>query len=307
MRVHAKGTRKGSPSSVCRTRAGVAVLVGRSNVGKSTLLNALVGTKIAIVTPKPQTTRMPVRGIVTTERPGFGAQIVFVDTPGVLERSNDRLTKAMIGSIRDSLEGVDVLVHVVDPTRAVGDEERRALALVEPVVSPKILVINKIDVSGSRHLDSFRALSSRYDGTVEVSALRGTNLTALLDSIIGHLPEGEFLYPEHQVTDIPAKLWTAEIIREKLFFQLRQELPYHTHVEVTEFAERENGVLYIAASILTENERYQRMIIGKKGAGVKDIGKASRKEIEAARDQRVFLDLSVLVDPRWTERLTQII
>jgi GTP-binding protein Era len=290
-----------------KTRAGVAVMVGRSNVGKSTLLNALVGTKIAIVTPKPQTTRMSVRGIVTTERPGFRAQIVFVDTPGVFERSNDGLTKAMVASIRGSLEGVDVLVHVVDPTRAIGEEERRALSLVEPVVSPKILVINKIDARENRHLDSCRALSPRFDGTVEVSALRGTNLTALLDAIIGHLPQGDFLYPEHQLTDIPNKLWMAEIVREKLFFHLRQELPYHTHVEVTELEERENGTLYIAASILTENERYKRMIIGKKGAGVKEIGKAARKEIEAARDQRVFLDLSVRVDPRWSDRLIQLI
>jgi GTPase len=305
--VRREKTQSDEGGNTGKTKAGVAVLVGRSNVGKSTLLNALVGTKIAIVTPKPQTTRMPVRGIVTTDRRGFRAQIVFVDTPGVLERSNDMLTKAMVGSIRDALEGVDVLVHVVDPTRAVGDEERRALSLVEPVASPKILVINKIDVGGSRHLDAFRALSPRFDGTVEVSALRGTNLTVLLDTIIGHLPEGPFLYPEYQVTDIPDRLWTAEIIREKLFFQLRQELPYHAHVEVTEFEKRENGVLYIAASILTENERYQRMIIGKKGAGVKDIGKASRREIEAARDQRVFLDLSVRVDPHWAARLTQII
>jgi GTP-binding protein Era len=305
--VNAEETRTGTPAGDRKTRAGVAVMVGRSNVGKSTLLNAIVGTKIAIVTPKPQTTRMPVHGIVTTDRPGFRAQIVFVDTPGVLQRSNDRLTKAMIASIRDSLEGVDVLIHVVDPTRAFGEEERYAIALVEPVASPKILVINKIDVRDSRHLDSCRALSPRFDATVEVSALRGTNLAALLDAIIGHLPEGHFLYPEYQLTDVPNRLWMAEIIREKLFFQLREELPYHTHVEVTELDERENGVLYIAAEILTDNERYKRMIIGKKGLGVKEIGKAARKEIEAARDQRVFLDLSVRVDPRWTDRLTQLI
>jgi GTP-binding protein Era len=279
-------------------------MVGRSNVGKSTLLNALVGTKVAIVTPKPQTTRMPVRGIVTVARRGFSAQIVFVDTPGVLARPNDGLTRAMSAAVRGSLEGVDVLLHVVDPTRAFGAEEKRTLSIVETHEGPKLLVINKIDVRESRHLDDCRALSPRFDAAVEVSALEGTNLKALLHAVADRLPEGPFLYPEYQLTDMPGTLWFAELVREKLFIRLRQELPYHIHVEVTELEERENGVLYVAAAILTDNERYRKMIVGAKGSGVKEVGKAARREMEAARGQRVYLDLRVRVEPRWTERLS---
>jgi len=295
-------------------RSGVAVMIGRSNVGKSTLLNAIVGSKVAIVTPKPQTTRMPVvgiltipgsvntAGVVTRKNPHLRAQIVFVDTPGVLPRAKDRLTRMMASSIHESLEGVDVVLHVVDPTRAIGDEERHAVRLVLPLAKPKLLVINKIDVPATPHREAYRELGAGFDGVAEVSALKGTHVPSLVKRVIGLLPEGEFLYPEHQLSDQPNRLWIAELIREKLFLALEQELPYSVHVEVTELEERENGVLYAAAVVYTDHERHQRMIIGKKGQSIKEVGSAARRELEGAMNRRVFLDLRVEADPRWMER-----
>ena len=284
--------------SETHTRSGVAVMVGRSNVGKSTLLNTIVGTKVAITTPKPQTTRMPIHGILTRDT----AQIIFVDTPGALKKTRDILTRKMVEGIQDSLEGVDLVLYLIDPTRGIGEEEQHALRFIESIEKPKILVINKIDLRNLPYIGEYKALSDRFDDTVEVSALRGTNVGTLVKKIIRLLPEGEFLYPEQQLTNIPNRLWIAELIREKLFLHLRQELPYSTNAEVTALEERENGVLYIAASILTTNERYQRMIIGKKGQVVKEIGQTARRELEVAMNSRVFLDLDVRVDPHWMER-----
>jgi GTP-binding protein Era len=288
-----------TPVSEKARRAGVAVMIGRSNVGKSTLLNALVGTKIAIITPKPQTTRMSIHGIVTRDQ----AQIIFVDTPGVLKKTRDALTKKMAESIKDSLDGVDVLLYVVDPTRGIGEEQRYALKWVMTEGVSKILVINKIDLTNLPYLQEYRALKDQFDDLVEVSALQHTNIEVLVQKIIPLLPEGEFFYPEYQLTNIPNRLWMAELIREKLFLRLRQELPYSTNVEVTALEERENGVLYIAASILTTSERYQRMIIGKQGHVVKEIGRTARREMEVATNRKIFLDLDVRVDPHWMERL----
>jgi len=280
------------------TRSGVAVLIGRSNVGKSTLLNMIVGTKVAITTPKPQTTRMPIQGILTRDR----AQIIFVDTPGVLKKTRDILTRMMVEGIHDSLEGVDLVLYVVDPTREIGEEEQYALHIIESIDRPKILIINKIDLKNTPYLVEYRFLTDRFDDLVEVSALCGTHVGTLVKKIIRLLPEGEFLYPEQQLTNIPNRLWMAELIREKLFLQLRQELPYSANVEVTVLEERENGVLYIAATILTTSERYQRMIIGKKGQVVKEIGQAARREMEVATNSKIYLDLDVRVDPHWMER-----
>jgi GTP-binding protein Era len=280
-------------------RSGVVVLIGRSNVGKSTLLNALVGTKIAITTPRPQTTRVPIQGVVTR---GL-SQIIFVDTPGVLVRTPDTVTRKMTQSINESLEGIDVILHVVDPTRRIGEEEDRAQRLTMSVPIPRILVINKIDVHDAPSRAEYRRLADRFDDMVEVSALRGTNVGAVIEKIIPLLPEGEFLYPEGQLTNVPNRLWLAELVREKLFLHLRQELPYAAGVEITSLEERENGVLFIAATIFTTSERYQRMIIGAGGRKLKEIGRDARTEMEVAMNRRIFLELVVSVDRHWMERI----
>ncbi len=273
-------------------------MVGRSNVGKSTLMNSIIGSKIAITTPKPQTTRLPIQGILTREN----TQIIFVDTPGVLKGAKDSLSKKLLRTVKESLEEVDVLVYVVDPTREIGQEEREVMRMIESIDKPKILVINKMDLDRKPFLDFYRDLSEHYDDTVELSALRGKHIGSLIEKIQELLPEGVFYYPEGQLTNMPNKYWMAELVREKLFLRLRQELPYTTHVEVTELEERKDGTMYIKATIFTTEERYKRMIIGAGGRGVKEIGQSVRKELAAVLDSKVYVDLRVEVDAHWMQR-----
>jgi GTP-binding protein Era len=280
-----------------KTHAGFAVLVGRSNVGKSTLLNALVGSKIAITSPKPQTTRLPIHGIVTKG----SSQIVFVDTPGLM-KGREALTKKLLGSVKESMRDIDVIVHVVDPTREIGDEEKGVIRMIKDFTVPKILVINKIDLPRLPFIDHYRDLAPDYDAVLEVSAERGSHVNKVIEAIGSRLPEADFLYPEFQLTNLPNEVWLAELIREKLFLRLRQEVPYSTHVVVDEVDTRDNGVLYIRARVLTTSERYQRMIIGRGAVGIREIGQAARRELETVKNGKVFLDLTVEVDPHWMDR-----
>jgi len=277
------------------SKSGFAVIIGRSNVGKSTLMNTIIGSKIAITTPKPQTTRLPIQGILTREQ----GQIVFVDTPGILKGAKDVLSKKLLASVQDSLNDVDVVIYVVDPTRDIGDEEKSVMRTVEKVDAKKILVINKIDLKEKPFIDFYRDLSDKFDQTVEISALNGTHVGRLLEMIYEHLPEGQKYYPDHQLTNMPNKFWLAELIREKLFLRLRQELPYSAHVEVSDIEDRENGILYIKGTIFTTNDRYKSMIIGQKGRGIKEIGQSTRKELENVMQRKVFLDIKVETDPHW--------
>jgi len=280
-------------------KSGIAVLVGRSNVGKSTLLNALVGTKVAITTPKPQTTRLPIHGILTAPE----GQIVFVDTPGIFKNAKDALSKKLNSSIRQSLEDVNAVIYVADPTRAIGDEEKELLRMIESLAIPKIMVINKSDLEKKPFADFYRDLAPKFAQVFELSAISNAHIKPLIEAIFALLPEGEPLYPEFQFTNLENKKWIAELIREKLFLRLRQEVPYTLTVEVDEVEERENGILYIHARILTTEERYQRMIIGKGARGVKEIGQSTRNELEAVMNRKIFLDLTVDVDPHWVERM----
>ncbi|TAK03765.1 GTPase Era [Patescibacteria group bacterium] len=282
-------------------KSGFAVMVGRSNVGKSTILNELVGSKVAITTPKPQTTRLPVQGIVS--RPE--GQVVFVDTPGIIQKSRDSLTQRMTKSAKDSLRDIDVVLYVVDPTRHIGDEEKAVMRMLEDVTKPKFLVINKMDLpEGEREFqDYYDDLQGLYDGTFEVSGKTGKGLDALLAAVFEKLPEGEPYYPEGQLTNMPSERWVAELIREKLFLRLREEVPYSTHVEVEELERREDGTMYVKATVYTTEERYKRMIIGARGQGIKEIGSSTRHELEAVMQTKVFLDLNVDTDPHWVDRM----
>jgi GTP-binding protein Era len=307
-------------------RSGFAVLVGRTNVGKSTLLNALVGTKIAIVTPRPQTTRDTYHGIVT--RPE--GQIVFVDTPGIFKTEPSKLVQNLHHKVRDALEGIDVVVHVVDPTRAIGAEDRRVSELIGHVAKPKILVLNKLDLPGRYFRESWleRAQGaelvgqaprlpdapgqpgrSPYASVVELSALTGKNVALLVQAILRHLPVGAPQYPDGQVTNVTNEFWIAEIIREKVYLQTSQEVPYTATVQVEQVEDRKDKqgkpLLYVKAALLTTDDRHQRMLIGQGGRKIKEIGSAARKELEVAMNRRVFLDLAVLVDEQWMERLSR--
>ena len=285
-------------------KSGFAVLVGRTNVGKSTLLNALVGTKIAIVTPKPQTTRDTYHGIVT--KPGVG-QIVFVDTPGFFKTAPSTLVHNLHHRVRDAIEGIDVVVHVVDPSRAAGAEDHRVSELVEHIPHPRILCLNKSDLPSRPFRESWLKQSEQYSAVVEVSALKDEGIDLLLQAIFRQLPVGPAHYPAGQVTNVTNDFWIAELIREKIYLQTSQELPYTASVQVELVEDRKDRsgkpLLYIQAAVLTTDERYQRMLIGQGARKIKNIGSAARHELEVAMNKKVFLDLDVIVDADWMDRL----
>lgn len=278
-------------------KSGFVAIIGRSNVGKSTLLNTLVGTKVAITTPKPQTTRRPIQGVIT--RPE--GQIVFVDTPGVMQKARDELTKKLLDFAKDSLRDIDAVLYVGDPTRAVGDEEKQALRLLEHVTVPKLLVINKIDDHASRlFIDYYRDLSKQFDAYAEVSAKTGKDVDTLTRWLFDKMPEAsELPYPEFQFTNLSNAEWMAELIREKLFLRLDKEVPYSTHVEVDEIVQRANGTVYVHGIIYTNAARYKPMIIGKGARGIKEISQAVRNELEGVTGGKYFIELQVEVDARW--------
>lgn len=280
-------------------RSGFVVLIGRSNVGKSTLLNALVGTKIAITTPKPQTTRMPIRGIVTEAR----GQAVFVDTPGIFAKKFNQLTARLNMIVRESLDDVDLILYVVDPTRAIGKEEETILRLIKQAKKPKILVINKIDEPDKYFLDEYTALQDQFDDLIQISALRSKNLKELKTKIFELLPEGEPTYPAGQLTDLETRAWVEELIREKIFLAMHEEIPYTVALRVEEMDKRKNKkgqeIIYIKASVLTTSDRYKKMLIGAGARQIREIGQAARRELEGAMNGSVFLDLEVVVESRW--------
>ncbi len=281
-------------------KSAFVMLAGRSNVGKSTLLNALVGSKVAIVTPKPQTTRHPVRGILHDPR----GQIVFVDTPGVFLGRKDFISKRLNQFVKETLEGVDAILYVMDPSREPGLEEEMIQTLLRATRVPIIAVINKSDLHPKDRPFSktFSDVDVGQIATLEISALKSKDLNRLVDLLFGIIPEGEAHYPDMQITDVPHKEWIEEIIREKVFLALEQELPYSTKVTVEEIEEREGGARFIQAKVITTDERYKRMIVGAKGSKIKEIGIKARKELETALQANVFLELTVKVDPKWQER-----
>ncbi|MFZ2803756.1 MAG: GTPase Era [Patescibacteria group bacterium] len=279
-------------------KSGFVMLAGRSNVGKSTLLNALIGTKVAIVTPKPQTTRHPVRGILHDTR----GQLVFVDTPGVFLGKKDKVSKRLNQFVSETLEGVDIVVYVMDPTREAGAEEEHIQKMLRATKVPIILVINKTDEKSAKNVEACRTTMVGQRKTLEISALKHKNLNHLIDALFELSPDGPPHYPELQLTDIGHNQWLEELIREKIFLALDKELPYSIKVSLEESEIRGDHSRFIHANIWTTEERYKRMIIGAKGSMLKRIGSAARKELEAVTESKVFLELHVKVDPKWQER-----
>ncbi|MFA4873297.1 MAG: GTPase Era [Patescibacteria group bacterium] len=280
-------------------KCGIVVLIGRSNVGKSTLLNALVGEKVAPVSPLPQTTRQPVQGVLTTDE----GQLVFVDTPGLLKGSKDKITGRINQTIKESLEGVDLVLYVADPTRMIGEEERALLAMVRPLPIPKLLVINKSEIADAPYGEDYRDLREDFAAIMEVSALTGSGLKVLVNECLARLPEGVMLYPPEEKTNISHTRWIEEMIREKLYYYLHKEVPYTATVRVEEINERANKVLYIRAVVVTTDARYRKMIIGHGAQRIKEIGTAARKELSLALNRPVYLDLTVDVDTHWMTRM----
>jgi GTP-binding protein Era len=280
-------------------RAGIVALLGRPNAGKSTLVNALVGQKVAIVSAKPQTTRNRIMGIV--QRPQ--AQVALLDTPG-LHRPNSALGRQMLEEIEQALDGVDVLAVIVDAAEDFGAGDRHVVERARRFAGPRLLLLNKIDRIAKPAL---LPLMQRYgrDGAfaeiIPISALTGEGLPLALEKIIAALPPGEPLFPEDQFTDQPARFLAAELIREQALEATRQEVPHGLAVLVDQFEERP-GLARIRATIFVERDGHKGILIGKGGATLKKIGTAARLELEELLGVKVFLELYVKVQPGWRDK-----
>jgi GTP-binding protein Era len=281
-------------------KSGFVSLVGRPNAGKSTLLNRLVGTKLAIVSDKPQTTRNRILGV----RNYNAGQVVFVDTPGIhkpLHRMNVRMVDVALEATRD----VDLVVLVVDASEKTGGGDRFMAGLVRKVERPVIVVLNKVDlVSRPRVLPMIDAWSREHASAeiVPVSAVTGENVDRLETVILQHLPEGDPLYPPDYLTDQPERFFVAEMVREQVLQHTHAELPFSTAVVVDRFEEPdESGVMRLYCSILVERESQKPILVGRAGAMIKRIGTAARQKLERFFDTRVFLDLRVKVRAEWRE------
>ncbi len=281
-------------------KSGFIALIGRPNVGKSTLLNALVGEKVAIVSAKPQTTRSRITGIKTSA----AAQLIFVDTPG-LARPRSVLNRHMMQAVREAYQHVDLILLVTDvggPEQIANDEF--ILQQLKDVKTSIFVVINKIDLIDRRHiLPVIEAYEQRFPFVeyVPISALKGVNLDELTQTVVQYLPEGPRYFPTDQVTDQPEKFLIAELIREQIFAQTEQEVPYQTAVLVERLEDTESGVLRLEATIFVERDSQKGIIIGKHGNRLKQIGQAARREIERLLNAHVYLALWVKVRKDWSE------
>ena len=289
-----------SKNSSKTTKSGFVVIIGLPNVGKSTLLNQLLGTKVSIVSPKPQTTRFNIKGVLT--RNDF--QIIFVDTPGIHD-AKSLFNQLMVKEALNALQEVDIILWVMDVTHRIPEEEK-ILDLIKKANKPAILVLNKIDLIKKQELlpiiDYFSKLHE-FHAIIPISALKNDGLDRVLDELVKLLPEGPFYYESHQVTDLPLNLLIAEIIREKIFLLTYQEIPYSTAVKVEEIKEEpEKNLLYIQATIFIERDSQKGIIIGKGGRMLKKIGTLAREELEFLLGKKIYLDLWVKALKDWRER-----
>ena len=284
-------------------KAGYASLIGRPNAGKSTLLNRLVGTKVAIVSDKPQTTRTRILGVKhgSGERSG---QIVFVDTPGI-HRPMHRMNVRMVDHAVETITQVDVLIVVLDASLRTGRGDRFVLELLDRAKAPVILALNKIDLLAKHRLlplmDWYRR-QREFAGLVPISALSGDGVPELEGEIWDHLPEGEPLFPDGYVTDQPERTVVAETVREKLLRETRAELPFASAVVVDRFEEADaRGVMRLYCSIVVDRDTHKPIVLGRGGARIKRIGAEARQELERVFGAHVYLDLHVRVRPGWRE------
>jgi GTP-binding protein Era len=288
-----------SPSGAAPTRCGLIALVGRPNVGKSTLLNHLVGQKVSITSRKPQTTRQRLLGIRTVDN----AQLVFVDTPGFHLGQKKALNRYMNKAITNTVGDVDLVLFMLDRLRFV-EEDDMLLEKLSSLQCPVFLVINKVDELNDRtqllpFIDTAKE-KFPFAEVVPVSALKEQNTAALITTLVRHLPENPWLYPEDQLTDRNARYLAAEFVREKITRQMGDELPYEVAVEIEEFRV-ENGIHHISALILVEKSGQKKMLIGNEGSRLKLIGSEARKDMENMFDGKVMLKLWVKVKSGWSD------
>lgn len=281
-------------------KSGFIAVIGRPNVGKSTLINTLIGQKIAIMSDKPQTTRNRILCILTQE----DAQIVFLDTPGI-HKPKHKLGEYMVKSAEGTLKEVDAILFVVDATEKMGPGEYYILERLQSTCKPVILVVNKLDlIEREQALPIISHYTSKYSfaGVVPISAAEKMNLDSLLTEVKKYLPEGPQYYPEDMITDQPERLIVAELVREKALQLTRDEVPHAIAVDVDEMTTRPNDDVYIRATIYVERDSQKGIIIGAKGAMLKEIGARARADIQTLLGSKVFLDLWVKVKKDWRDR-----
>jgi GTPase len=286
-------------------RSGFVAVVGKPNVGKSTLVNAYLGYKIAIVSPKPQTTRNRLLGILTLKRERGDpddAQLIFVDTPGVHQPLH-KLGEYMVETAVRAIPDADVVLFMVDASHPPSDEDRQIAAILsEERQVPILLVLNKIDVMPpdqvAVHVETYRALGE-FEDCFLISGLRGDNLDHLLEATIARLPVGPRYFPEEQITDQELRFMAGELIREQALRHLRQEIPYSVAVVVDQFKERSEDLTYISANLFVERDTQKAILLGQGGQMIKRIGGDARREIEQLLGTRVYLELWVKVKKKW--------
>lgn len=285
-------------------RSGFVSIIGRPNAGKSTLLNALVGEKLAIVTHKPQTTRNRILGIVNVKKKGRrrAGQVVLMDTPGVHKPEN-ALNKRMMQEVYDALEGCDLLLLIVDVTQKFGTGDQFVLDLIGRTRKKTLLLLNKVDlVDKQKLLPMIEDWSKRgkFTEIIPISARKGDGLQDLLNHVVDNLPEGPKYFPEDQVTDQPERFLVSEFIREQVLVHTKEEVPYATSVMIEQFEEGER-LTKISATIFVERDGQKAIIIGRQGSMLKQIGTSARRQIERLLGTKLFLELFVKVRPGWRD------
>ena len=286
-------------------RSGFVCILGRPNAGKSTLLNSLVGEKLAIISPKPQTTRNRIQGIINVpkQKSRDGAQIVLIDTPGV-HKPDSSLGRKMMVEVREALEGCDLVLVIMDLTHTIDRRDQFALDLVKQSGTKAFLILNKIDLIRDKAkllplIEEYRKLYN-FQEVVPISALKKKGLDTLLDLIIKALPSGPTYFPEDQVTDQPARFMAAEIVREQVLLNTQEEIPYATTVIVDSFEEGKK-LTRVGATIYCEREGQKGILVGRGGQMLKRIGTAARLQLERMLGTKVFLELYVKVEPGWRD------
>lgn len=278
-------------------KSGFCVLWGRPNVGKSTLLNALLGRKHVIVSPRPQTTRHRIAGVLHDDN----FQIVFLDTPGIHEPQH-KLGEALVKTARGALGDIECVVFVADTTDKPHLDDKRAAEVLENVKAPVLLALNKTDAATELQSvsDQFKALR-KFDKAFEVSALEGTGLEELKAAIVARLPEGDAYFPPDMMGDRSPEFHIAELIREQAMLQLREEIPHAVAVNIEMMEPRKSGVLFVSAFINVERDSQKRIVVGAGGARIKEIGKLAREEIQTLLSRPVYLELRVKVRDKWRD------
>jgi len=279
------------------TRCGFVALIGAPNAGKSTLLNALVGSKVTIVSHKVQTTRALIRGIAVEDK----SQLIFVDTPGIFAPKR-RLDRAMVTTAWSGAHEADLVAVLIDARKGIDEEAEALLERLAEVKGEKILILNKVDVTAKEALLKLTQAAnekSKFEATFMVSALTGDGVADLRRWLAGRMPLGPWLYPADQISEAPMRQLAAEITREKLFERLHQELPYHSTVETEQWKELRGNAVRIEQTIYVERESQRKIVLGKGGATIKAIGESSRREIEKITEGKVHLFLFVKVREGW--------